>query len=131
MKTIHVVGLVLAVALLTSLAVYAVLELQPAKNTQETSYVFSVNQSIGFDGATDVMRLGSVIPGASARRDITITDEGSSVTTTFSGLGSEWLYAQPSKAQLVDGQATITILLATPENATVGRYEGAITFETR
>ena len=132
MKTLHVIGLVLAAALLTSLLVYAALELQPVKNTQETSYVFSINQSIGFDVASDVVRLGAVTPGATARREVTIdSDTGSYITTTFSGPGSEWLYAQPSRAEIQNGTAKISIVLNPPENATFGRYEGTIVFETR
>lgn len=134
MKLAKLIALILLCAALTIAAVYAVLvfEIAPASNTQSTEYLFYVNQSIGFDVESDIMRLGEITPGATARRAITIQDpSATSVRTVFSGPGSEWLRASPQPAEFVNGSTEIVISVHPPQNASYGTYRGSIEFRKR
>ena len=100
--------------------------------TQSVEYVFYVNETLGIDAASDKLRLGAVRPGARARRNVSFTDaEASVVTAQFSGPGSQWLRAEPSRARFVNGSASLRIVVEPARGAAEGRYTGSATFYIR
>jgi len=103
------------------------------KGTRTLAYMFTVNDTVGVDVGTDMLRLGAVKPGDSSWRTVTISDAISqavvsnqtvkAVRVTSRGQGSEWLSIQPSVVEL---PGNVLVNLTVPTNAKYGTYRGEL-----
>lgn len=109
-------------------ALYVHWPILSAEEVQRVTYVYHIQPDSGVDVATDGLRLGAVAPGGGSRRDVTVSAQGLwNVTTRFTGSGSEYLRSEPASAVMQDN-ATFTIVLRAPRDATYGEYTGEAQF---
>lgn len=123
----------LVVAALSALAVWTLTTtLAQTGDVHVQEYHFAVSDRLGVDVATEDVRLGAITPGAVTRRDVTIsTAVGATITTTFSGPGSNWLQASPQQVTAQTNTTTITLSAHPPETAEHANYTGEVIFRIR
>lgn len=128
MKLRHVLAICLLAAIITVAAVYTLLAIDfsiSREADERVEYLFFVDETIGFDVESDLLRLGAVTPGGSATRSIHLQHPtATTAQARFIGEGNNWLYAQ--EASFEEGVAQLKITLAVPIDAAYGEYRGEV-----
>lgn len=100
-------------------------------DSQELPYFFMVDEVMGFDVQTDVLRLGAVIPGAVSRRNITLSGTpGTVLRLDARGQGSDYISFSHNPVELVNSSVDVQVRVSPARNASFGNYSGVIYITT-
>lgn len=122
MKLPIVIGILLGLALLLSAIA---LLLQPSDQISYETYV-KVDDYVGINLQTDKIYFGTVSPGATGKRDITIGSEKMRyVRLQFEGVTAPWLSAQEMSFSF-QGNKDIELQVNIPSGTPYGNYTGSV-----
>ena len=97
---------------------------------QEIEMHLQVDNYTGFKLNTDMIYFGTITPGGSGSRNITVTNKDlrtKKIFVTFSGDLSRWVSAYPNSFLLSSNESRIiTLNVRVPENAIYGNYTGIV-----
>jgi hypothetical protein len=85
---------------------------------------------VGLNANADALHFGTMPPGSSSRRNVTVTAVADSrLVFRFSGNGSAYLRVNPSELILTKGvPMNISFFLSTPDTLPDGNYSGIVKF---
>jgi len=97
--------------------------------TESLEYSFFVDDQLGFDIATDKLRLGAVRPGSLSRRTVEVYHPfASHVDVRVRGEGSRFLYPEFETYALVNGSAEVLFIVSPLDGAEHKEYAGKVFF---
>ncbi|MFT4250352.1 MAG: hypothetical protein ACMXYD_03255 [Candidatus Woesearchaeota archaeon] len=124
MKLYQLTLLLILVAGITVLLVTAVNQRVESSSAQ-IPYHFVVDETIGFDVATDALRFGALASGSIGTRDVHIEQPGV-YAIRIRGEGAEYMSTPTPRTS--KNQTTITFTVRIPEGAAKQEYTGTIHF---